>query len=70
METLIVDSSSLQAQSFLNFAKTLTFVKSVQTPNTQFSKDIFQAAKECNATTVDVFFDEVDNRNRKHFNHV
>jgi len=30
METLIIDGSSLQAQSFLNFAKTLAFVKSVQ----------------------------------------
>jgi len=55
METLLIDSSSLQAQSFLNFAKTLTFVKFVQTPHIPVSKDIFQAAKACNATTVDVF---------------
>jgi hypothetical protein len=67
METLLIDNSSLQAQSFLNSAKTLTFVKSVQTSNIQPSKDIFQAAKACNATTVDVFFDEVDNRIKKRF---
>ena len=70
METLFVDNSSLQAQSFLEFAKTLTFVKSAQMPNKQPAKDVFQAAKDCNATTVDVFFDEVDNRIKKRFNNV
>jgi len=68
METLIVDSSSLQAQSFLSFAKTLAFVKSVQTPN--ISKGIFQAAEACNATTIDTFFDEVDKRIKNHFGNV
>ena len=62
METLIIDSSSLQAQSFLSFAKTLAFVKAVKMPS---SNDIFQAAEACNATTVDVFFNEVDKRIKK-----
>jgi hypothetical protein len=68
METLLIDNSSLQAQSFINFARTLPFV--IQTPTKQLSKNIYQAAKACNATTVDAFFDELDSRIKKRFNNV
>jgi NADPH-dependent curcumin reductase CurA len=62
MTTLLVDNNSLQAQSFLNFARTLAFVKTVD------KQEDFQAAlSQCDATTVDAFFDEVDKRIKKRY---
>ena len=70
METLIIDSNSEQAKSFLNFAKTLSFVKIVSVQAEQHSTSIHKAVAACNATTVDVFFDELDNRIKKRFDNV
>ena len=67
METLIIDNSTVQAQKFINFARTLPFVEcapmQIETPK----KSIYQAIEESNATTVDVFFDELDSRIKKRF---
>jgi hypothetical protein len=70
MQTLIVDSSTVQAQNFINFAKTLSFVKLDIAPMEQPKRDIYQAVAESNATTVDVFFHELDNRIKKRFGNV
>jgi hypothetical protein len=70
MQTLIVDSSTVQAQNFINFAKTLSFVKIDVAPLEQPKKNIYEAVAESNATTVDAFFDEVDNRIKKRFGNV
>jgi hypothetical protein len=70
MTTLLIDSNSLQAQSFIDFAKTLPFVKSIEASSEQSSRNIYQAASECNAITVDAFFCELDNRIKNHFHNV
>jgi len=44
MTTLLVDNNSLQAQSFLNFARTLAFVKTVDK-----QEDFRAALSQCNA---------------------
>jgi hypothetical protein len=70
MTTIIVDNNSEQAQSFIEFARTLPFVKSIETSPVKPSADIDMAAAECNATTLDAFFDELDNRIKKRFSNV
>ena len=67
METLIVDNSTVQAQNFINFAKTLPFVEYASMPKGIPERSIYQAIEESNATTVDAFFDELDIRIKKRF---
>ncbi|MDR1781039.1 MAG: hypothetical protein LBR50_09985 [Tannerella sp.] len=64
MTALLIDSSSIEAQSFLDFARTLSFVKSIESVAEPSPTSFRQAAAACNATSVDAFFDEVDSRIR------
>ena len=66
METLIIENNSTQAQNFINFAQTLPFVKIISTSAELPKKSLQQAVAESSATTVDVFFDELENRIKKH----
>ena len=65
MATVIIEENSAQAKQLLEHIKTLPFATIVEEEQKSFS----EAAKECNAVTVDEFFDELDNRIKKHFNH-
>ena len=65
MTTIIIEESSLQAKQLLEYIKTLPFATIVEKKKESFS----EAAKECNAVTVDTFFDELDIRIKKKFNH-
>ena len=65
MATVIIEDDSSQAKQLLEFIKTLPFALVVEEEQKSFS----EAAKECNAVTVDEFFDELDNRIKKHFSH-
>ena len=65
MATVIIEDDSSQAKQLLEFIKTLPFATVVEDDEKNFR----QAAKECNAITVDEFFDELDNRIKKRFIH-
>ena len=65
MATVIIEENSTQAKQLLEHIKTLPFATIVEEKQKSFS----EAAEECNAVTVDEFFDELDNRIKKHFNH-
>jgi hypothetical protein len=65
MTTIIIEESSLQAKQLLEYIKTLPFVTVVDKEKKSFR----EAAEECNAVPVDTFFDELDNRIKKHFHH-
>ena len=65
MATVIIEESSSQAKQLLEYIKTLSFATVVEKRKDSFH----EAAAECNAVPVDTFFDELDNRIKKHFNH-
>ena len=65
MTTVIIEENSLQAKQLLEYLKTLPFATVVGEKQKSFD----EAAEECSAVTVDEFFDELDDRIKKHFNH-
>jgi len=65
MATIIIEESSAQAKQLLEHIKTLPFATIVEEKQKSFE----EASEECNAVTVDVFFDELNNRIKKHFKH-
>ncbi len=65
MATIIIEGNSRQAKQFLEYVKTLPFATIVEEKKKSFE----EAAAECNAVSVDEFFDEVDERIRKRFSH-
>ncbi len=71
MATVIIEGNSPQAMGLLEFIKTLPFAKVIEEPKAAATpkKSFREAAAECNSISVDAFFDELDNRIRKHFNH-
>lgn len=66
MTTLIIKDNSSQARHFLNYAKTLPFAKVIERESSK--KDFHQAVEACNGTSVDAFFNELDERLKKHYN--
>jgi len=62
MTTMIIEDSS--PQEFVKYAHTLPSTPIVNEPTMNFA----QAAKECNAISVDEFFDELDKRIKRRFN--
>ena len=64
MTTMIVKDYSAQAKRLIEFVRTLPFVTVVE----EKKKSFVEAAKECNAVSVDAFFDELDERIKKRFN--
>jgi len=66
MTTLIINNNSPQAKHFLNYAKTLPFAKVIEEELSK--KDFHQAIEACNGTSVDAFFNKLDERLKKHYN--
>jgi len=66
MTTIIIEDSNVQAKQLLSFIKTLPFVTVVR--ETVEKKSFSEAEEECNAISVDAFFDELDERIKKRFN--
>ena len=64
MTTVFIDSADAQATSFVEFARTLPFATVVEEKKKSFE----EACAECNAISVDAFFDELDERIKKRFN--
>lgn len=65
MTTIIIEENSPQAKQLVEYIKTLPFATVVKEKKKSFRK----AVKECNAVSADVFFDELNNRIRKRFDH-
>ncbi len=64
MTTIIIEDKSPQAKKLIDYIKSLPFVTVVD------DNDSFQeAAENCQALTVDEFFDDLDNRIKKRFDH-
>jgi hypothetical protein len=63
MTTVIVESNSAQATSFLEYARTLPFTTVVEERNQSFE----EACAECNGVSVDEFFDELNERIKQYF---
>ena len=64
MTTMIIEDSSVQAKHFIKFARSLPFATVVESKKKSFD----EAAIECNAVSVDTFFDELDERIKRRFN--
>jgi len=65
MTTIIIEENTPQAKQLLEYIKTLPFAMVVE----EKKKSFCEAAEECNAVSVDAFFDELDGRIKKRFNH-
>ena len=63
MTTIIIEENSPQAKQLLEYIKTLPYATVVEEKKKNFRK----AVAECNAVTVDDFFDELDNRIKKSY---
>ena len=64
MTTIIIEDNSVQAKQFIKFACTLPYTTLVGPKKKKFE----EAAAECNAVSVDEFFDELDERIKRRFN--
>ena len=64
MTTVIIEDNSIQARNFVEYARTLPFTTIVAEKKMSFE----EAAMDCNAGSVDSFFDELDERIKKRFN--
>jgi Mg/Co/Ni transporter MgtE len=65
MATIIIKENSPQAKQLLEYLKTLSYATVIE--NTE--KSLEEAVEECNAVSVDDFFDELDDRIKKRFKH-
>jgi len=65
MTTVIIEENTHTAKMFLEYTRTLPFVKVIETKKKSFE----EAAAECNAVPVDAFFNELDSRIEKWPNH-
>lgn len=63
MTTIIIEENSPQAKQLVEYIKTLPYATVVEAKKKSFR----EAAVECNAVSVDVFFDELNNGIKKHF---
>ncbi len=63
MTTVIIEDNSLQAKLLLEYIKTLPFATVIEDDKKSFR----EAAEECNAVSVDEFFDELDNSIKKRY---
>ena len=61
MKTIMYNDSSFQAQQLLNYISTLPFATIIDEKKKSFA----EAAAECNAISVDEFFDELNARIEK-----
>ena len=65
MTTVFIDSVDAQATSFVEFARTLPFATVVEEKKKSFE----EASLECEAVSVDYFFDELNARIEKWADH-
>ena len=61
MKTIMYNDSSFQAQQLLNYISTLPFATIIDEKKKSFA----EAVAECNAISVDEFFDELNARIEK-----
>jgi len=61
MTTVIIEDNTFQATSFIEYARTLPFTTVVEEKKQSFE----EACTECNAVSVDYFFDELNSRIEK-----
>ena len=61
MTTVIIEDNSVQARSFVEYARTLPFTTIVA----EKKMSLEAIAMECNAISVDTFFDELNSRIEK-----
>jgi hypothetical protein len=61
MTTIIIESNNVQARHFVDYARTLPFAKVVEEKRKSFE----EVAMDCNAVSLDVFFDELNSRIEK-----
>lgn len=64
MTTIIIEENNPQAKQLVEYIKTLPYATVVEDKRKSFR----EAAEECNAVSVDVFFDELNKRITKRFN--
>ena len=64
MTTIIIEDKDVQANKFIDFVRTLPFATVVE----KKKKSYRQASEECNAVSVDTFFDKLDERIKRRFN--
>lgn len=65
MTTIIIKENTLQAKQLIEYIKTLPFATVVEGDEKTFQ----EAVEECKAISVDEFFDELDDRIKKRFDH-
>jgi len=65
MTTVFVKNNSVQARSFIEYARKLPFATVVEEKKKSFE----EAVAECNGVSVDEFFDELNSRIEKWTNH-
>lgn len=65
MTTIIIEENSPQARQLIAYIKTLPYATVVE----EKKKSFHEAAEECNSVSVDTFFDELDDRIKKRFDH-
>lgn len=63
MTTLIIEEDSPMAQEFIEYARNLPFATVIEEKKKSFK----EASAECNAVTVDAFFDKLDARIKEKF---
>ena len=61
MTTIIIEENSPQAKQLLEYIKTLPFATVIE------KKSFQEAAKDCNAVSIDTFFDELNHNIRERF---
>jgi hypothetical protein len=63
MTTIIIEENTPQAKKLLEYIKTLPFATVIE----EKKKNFREAVRECNAVSVDDFFDELDNRIKERY---
>ena len=63
MTTIIIEENSPQAKQLLEYIKMLPFATVIE----EKKKGFREAAEECDAVSVDEFFDDLDNRIKKRY---
>jgi hypothetical protein len=61
MTTVLIEGNSVQAERSVEFTRTMPFATVIEEPKKSFE----EACAECNAITVDEFFDELNSRIEK-----
>ncbi len=63
MKTFIIEENSPQAQGFIEYVRTLPFVRMVEEKKKSFE----EACVECNAVPLETFIDELRTRVKQHY---